>query len=94
MNNSYGRGHLVPTSNSGSRNHTSNRIGDRLNIHFYGGGGVHGTKLRSSDILLVDRSLGACLMMLVTGRRGVAGRLVAGHRDQLLAVHPGGIRPQ
>ena len=39
MNSNYGRGHLVSTTNSGPRNHTSTRIGDRLNIHVYGGGG-------------------------------------------------------
>ena len=39
MNNIYGRGHLLPTTNSGSRNRTTNTVGDRLNIHVYGGGG-------------------------------------------------------
>ena len=39
MNNNYGRGHLVPTANSGSRNRTTTRIGDRVNVHFYAGGG-------------------------------------------------------
>ena len=39
MNNNYGRGNLLRTINSGSRNRTANWIGDRLNTHVYGGGG-------------------------------------------------------
>ena len=38
MNNHQGDGNFLPTTNSGSRNRTTNTIGDGVNFHIYAGG--------------------------------------------------------